>query len=140
MNFIRSGRFGLSLVVMLGLGCHSAQLRSPTDPQLAIHSQWLKEYKEARETRMSNPARSCELFKALGNDTKFPAHQLASLRAWEVCEAQTGPNLIRESLPPWLEEMSLDVALQLASKSGDKAAEMELATEKSKQNCPKAKS
>lgn len=138
MKFNRTGRLALALVVMLGLGCHSVQLRSPVDSNSAVHAQWLKDYKEARVLQIDDPNKSCELFKSLAHEPKFPAHQIAALRAWETCDSKQSPNISRENLPPWLAEIGLEVALMLATKNGDKVAEMELAEEKSKQRLPQS--
>ncbi len=138
MNSNSTGRLGLALTIILVLGCHSVPLKSPVDTTVKVHSEWLKNYKEAQLLKITAPFRSCEIYKQLGADTKFPAHQLAQLRAWEICEPAQAPTFARESLPPWLKDMGLDIALQLAAKSGDKAAELELAGEKSKQNLPQS--
>lgn len=125
-------------MVMLFLGCHSAPLKSPIDASIKVHAQWLKDYKEARALQLEAPARSCELYKQLGSDSQFPAHQVALMRAWEICESSQSPDLAREALPPWLEDMGLDIALTLAARSQDKVTELELATEKSKQKLPQS--
>lgn len=133
MVFSRTGRYCFASLVTLAIGCHSVPLKSPVDPHLEINSKWLKDYKEAQSSQTSDPKRSCDLFRALGADDAFPAKELAKLRAVEICEKSS---LDRESLPPYLQNIGLDIALKLASSSGDKAAEMDLAAEKSKQKLP----
>lgn len=118
---------------MLALGCHSIPLRAPVGSTPAAESKWVKDYKRARSISATEPAEACKLFTSLSQEAKFPAAPLASLRAWETCEPNQSPNLTREQMPPWLQDMALEVALAMAAKSGDKSAEMELAMEKSKQ-------
>ncbi len=134
MNSHFPGRFGLTLFVMLILGCHSAPLKSPVDTSLKLNSLWLRDYKEAQMLKSTAPFRSCELFKSLALEPKFPANEIARLRAWETCDS--AEPLKRSDLPAYLNDLSLDIALMGAVKLNDKAAQMELATEKSKQRLP----
>lgn len=136
-----SGRYAFTALVILAVGCHSTPLRTPVVGASKTNSEtkWLKDYRLARAVRPANAAQSCELYSSLAADKKFPAHEIAELRAWEVCPLTQSPNLTRKELAPWLQEMALDVALGLSAQSADKIAQMELSLEKSKQKMPQTK-
>lgn len=104
----------------------------------AEQTDWLKKYKQAKLVQESDPVQSCALFKELAAEEKFPMRKLAELRADETCPNITSANIDRSQLPAWLADLGLEVSLKLAQKSGDKAAEMDLAMEKSKQRLPQS--
>lgn len=136
----RRGSLALTSLVILAVGCHSIPLRTPIGASNnATETKWLKDYRMARAVKPANPAQSCELYRTLAADKKFPARDIAALRAWETCPQTQSPNLARKELPPWLQDMGLDIALTLAAQSEDKTAEMELSLEKSKQKLPQSK-
>lgn len=136
MNLKSSGQLTLTASVILFIGCHSAPLKSPVDPTSKINAQWLKDYKEAQVVKVTAPTRACELFKKLGDDSTFPARDVARLRAWETCEPAL--DFKREELPPYLRDLSLEIALGVASRTQNKAMELDLAVEKSKQKLPQS--
>jgi soluble lytic murein transglycosylase len=90
----------------------------------------------ARNMGEKDPKASCQMFRDLSGDKAFPAHQMAQLRAWEVCDEPATAALNRSELPPWMSDISLEIALKIAARNSDKAAEVELAAEKSKQKLP----
>jgi soluble lytic murein transglycosylase len=125
---------GLALVV--ALGCHSTPLKAPPGSNINAENKWLKDYQWARAHQASDSEKSCTIFTSLGSDKKFPAHDIARLRALETCPNENMPQLDRAQWPPYLQELAVDILVKLAGDRGDKTAEMELAVEKSKQRLP----
>ena len=138
MSFIRLLQASASIALMLGLGCSSTPLRSPPGASLELNTQWLKDYKLARNLEGVENEKSCSLYKRLAEDQRFPAHQLSEVRAWAICAKDLRPDLKPETLPPWLKELSQDIALDIAVRDGNKSAELELTTERSKRRLPQA--
>lgn len=116
---------------ILALGCHSVSLKSPNVDR-AEENHWQKDYTWARTHQTEEPAKSCEVFTRLGGDVKFPARDIARLRAVEVCADQS-PAIDRASFPPYLQDLAIDILLKVSSERKDGIMEMQLAIEKSKQ-------
>jgi soluble lytic murein transglycosylase len=138
MGFFRSATAVLTYIAVIIVGCHSAPLKPPAPTNFAVNTTWLKDYRKAREMQSTDRAKSCSMFKKLSDERKFPGKQVALLHAWEICEGDQRPKVDREELPPYLRDMSLEIALAQSAKDGDKSAEMLLALEKSKQRMPQA--
>jgi soluble lytic murein transglycosylase len=129
--------FFLSLgVFALILGCHSLPARSPSDSSL--ESSWISDYKWARKTENTHSEKACAIFRTLSADSKFPVHEMALLRAVEYCPVDTFKDFSRSALPTWLQPMALDILLKQKATQGDKAGELDLALEKSKERLPQA--
>ncbi len=133
MTYFRSTLAGLMYVAVIALGCHSMPSKQTTGANFTANTSWLRDYRKARSLQATDQGKACAIFKELGAETKFPAHQLSLVRAWETCDAEQAPKISRDEFPSWLQDMSLEIALVQAAKSDDKRAEMELASEKSKQ-------
>lgn len=135
-----SGRFLLAVPIIVILGCHSPALKPPgAISERGPEGDWLKAYKLAREEQRTNAAEAaCPRFQALAADAKFPARDLARLRAWETCGAKMPGQLDRTQMPLYLNSLALDVSLKLAAAQNDRAAEMELASEKARDRMPQA--
>jgi soluble lytic murein transglycosylase len=138
MTFLRVIRGICFFAILAALGCHSTPLKPPTVASLNADAEWLRAYKEARALQTEDPIKSCEAFKKLAKDLKFPAHDVAQLRAVESCPADQFANFDRSKLPPWLQDQAIDVMLNLASSRANKASELDLALEKSKQKLPQS--
>lgn len=137
MSLIRISAAGVTLALLVALGCHSTPLKNSTSGvSLGAQTSWVKDYKEARAKQATDPQTSCRLFTTLANETKFPARELAGLRRHQVCDDMQTVPIDRTSMPAWLQEIALDISLTQAARAGDPAAEMELAHEKSRQNLP----
>lgn len=137
MTLIRIGAAGVTVVLLVALGCHSTPLKNQTSgTSQAVQSNWAKDYKEARAKQVNDPQAACKIFSALAAESKFPGKDMAALRRLEVCEDAETVAIDRASMPPWMQELALDITLKRAAKAGDLAAEMELAHEKSRQNLP----
>lgn len=76
------------------------------------------------------------MFQALAKEDRFPPHQLADLRAREICTNATAP--AQDQLPPYLQDLGLEISLKLAQTSGDKSLEISLLTEKAKHKLPQS--
>jgi soluble lytic murein transglycosylase len=132
---------GLTLPFLLS--CKTQTLRSIAS---AKTEKWIADYNHARElsagvgatanaSNTKSKQQACEIFQSLAKADEFPAPQLAELRALEVCP--TGTVQANQSNPPeWLKEISLDVQLNLVQQSENKALELDLAAEKSRQRLP----
>lgn len=96
------------------------------------------EYQTARLFAATDAVKACAGFTTLGADAKFPAHDIARLRAIEICPGETMPALERTQWPPYLQDLATDIYLKLAGERQDKTAELELAVEKSKQKLPQS--
>lgn len=138
MISIRVLRGVCSISFLMALGCHSIPVKAPVTPPADTDNKWLKEYKHSRAHMQDDPALACAGFKDLASDKKFPGHDVAELRAVETCPAEQFPDYDRSHLPPWLQEQAIDVQVRLAASRADKAAELELAVEKSKQKLPQS--
>jgi len=127
---------GMAAVSMIvAVGCHSTSLKNPpTGANLAVQTNWVKDYKKARSLQVSDPATSCRLYTELAAQEKFPGRDMAGLRRREVCDDLRSQAMDRASMPAWMQDLALDIALKQVARSEDKVAEMELAHDKSKQN------
>lgn len=135
MTFIRVTFAGLGFALLLVAGCKSTSTRDGRSASASSNAKWIAEYKRARSISEKDPDGACASFKALAEDEKFTPRLMARLRAYEVC-ANEKSSLNRAEMPEWLADLSLDVSLKIAERSGDKAAEVVLAEEKSKQKLP----
>ena len=118
------------------IGCHSTPLKSPANVDQESATKWLKNYQWAKAHGKDDPAGSCKMFRELADDVRFPARDIARLRSLEVCPAEDAANFDRTHLPPWLHDLAVDTLLKLNAQKQDKARELELAVEKSKQKLP----
>jgi hypothetical protein len=124
--------------MVLAVGCKSTSTRDGA-PIKNSNAKWIGDYRKARAISESDPASACKTFQRLSEEKDFPPREVAKLRAWEVCTSEPSTAAInRKDLPEWLNEISLDVALKVAERNGDKPAELELASEKSKQKLPQS--
>lgn len=133
MSIFRNSSALLTPLAVIIIGCHSAPLKPPAPTNFAVNTTWLKDYKKARSLQTSDPAKSCQMFKNLSEEKRFPGRQAALVHAWEICDGKERPSVNREELPSYLQDMTLEIALSHAQKAEDKKAEMLLAAEKSKQ-------
>lgn len=138
MSKTKHGLFALSMTLIFGPACQMKRVQNDTPPGLpAAQSAWAKDYRLGMEMIKANqPEKACPLFQILAKDEKFPAHQLAELRALQSCPADRGKSIKVADYPPYLRELALDAALTDAKKRNDQAAELDLAVEKSKQRLP----
>ncbi|HMN69241.1 MAG TPA: hypothetical protein PKC28_11930, partial [Bdellovibrionales bacterium] len=125
-----------AIAAAVGLGCHSVPLRNPPGGNAAANKEWLDEYKRAKADIARNPEAACARFRKLSREEKFPGRDIANLRRWQTCKDPQSAGIDRQALPPYLQDMALDVGLALAAIGGDKAAELTLATEKSREKLP----
>jgi soluble lytic murein transglycosylase len=135
MSKAKHGLFALSMTLILGSACQSKRIQTDTPPAIpAAQSTWAKDYRLGIDLlNASQFDKACPLFQGLAKDDKFPARQLAELRAMQACPAGSGPTIKIESYPLYIRDLALEVALANARKRGDKNVEMDLAVEKSKQ-------
>ncbi|MBX3022030.1 MAG: lytic transglycosylase domain-containing protein [Bdellovibrionales bacterium] len=128
-------RASLAMAMMVALGCHSTSLRSPPNVnENETQGRWFRDYKAARLLSLEEKFDdACKIFKALAADEKFPARKVAEMRAWETCAGTEPSQIDRSQVPSYMKDLALQVSLQLAQAQSDKPAELELASEKSKQ-------
>lgn len=138
----------IAAIFILILGCQTVSNREPTATSkpdsvpIQTQAQWLRDYKWAVANSATESAKACDMLLGLSKEENFPARQLADLRSYAAC-AQSGTQtklkpLNRSVYPEWLQNLSLDVALKWVRAYGDKAVEMDLAVEKSKQKLPQS--
>ncbi len=98
----------------------------------------MRDYKWALGHAHENLPRACVIFKDLAATARFPAHDLAQVRALEACPGETFASFNRAQLPSWMQGLALDALLSRAAARADKNAEMDLAAEKAKQKMPQS--
>lgn len=123
---------------MMALGCHSVPLKAPPGVSVEAQAKWLKDYQTARTHQVDDPTQACNTFKNLAADKKFPARDMAQLRAIESCSSEQFADFERSELPPWLQDQAIDVQLKIAGTTGNKTSELGLSVEKSKQKLPQS--
>ncbi|MGZ3769894.1 MAG: tetratricopeptide repeat protein [Bdellovibrio sp.] len=80
---------------------------------------WWKTYMLASSKKDSSPIQSCQGFKSLSSVTDFPLHDLALLRAYQVCpKNETLPSL-PSSVATWYRDLYTDIKLKESSETED---------------------
>lgn len=94
--------------------------------------EWWTRYNQGKLWAQEDPKRSCEHFKALGETTAFPLHNIATLRALEVCpsdDLSLPPleQILERTAEPWLQEIVFRTVHARAATTGESGLEMKLA-------------
>ena len=122
----------IPLAFAVATGCRSASKISKfTTTAPDTRARWTTAYLRAR----AGDANACAIFRDLAGEPEFPVKPLVELRAAEVCH-DPNARVPRETLPNYLRDLGLDVALKLAQERGDKAGEMDAALEISRRKLP----
>lgn len=102
--------------------------------------QWWTSYHQARLLAEIKPQAACEHWSRLSQDNLFPLHDLALLRAYQVCEDSSSLTEIEypANLPLWLKSVYVEAELSRSTKNKDWLKVMELNFEKSKANLPQS--
>ncbi|WII71405.1 transglycosylase SLT domain-containing protein [Bdellovibrio sp. 22V] len=80
---------------------------------------WWKTYTLALAKKESAPTQSCEGFKLLSTAANFPLHDLALLRAYEVCAKNENLADLPASAAPWYRDLFIDIKLKKALETPD---------------------
>lgn len=80
---------------------------------------WWKTYTLATLKKEKAPQESCEGFKTLSTEQDFPLHDLALLRAYEVCPQRESLTELPASMAPWYRDLYVDIKLKEAQESPD---------------------
>ncbi|NUN04823.1 MAG: transglycosylase SLT domain-containing protein [Bdellovibrio sp.] len=78
---------------------------------------WWKTYTLSLVKKDSEPLASCNGFKALSLESEFPLHDLALLRAYEVCPNREKLATLPGNVAPWYRELFADIKLKEAKDS-----------------------
>ena len=112
--------FGLLSIIIFVVSCATNPIDKDLDQIRSIDSRsdndtarvWLKNYRKALDTSVSNRAVSCELFKKLSSEKRFPLRDIAKLRALENCsENSTELKLNEDQVQPWANNLFVSVSL-----------------------------
>ncbi len=93
---------------------------------------WWKTYTLSLQKKESKPAEACAGFKGLSLDHSFPLHDLALLRAYEVCPNTEKLNELPGSVAPWYRDVFADIKLKEALETSDLKDDLAAYVEKAK--------
>ncbi|WP_291515541.1 tetratricopeptide repeat protein [Bdellovibrio sp. ArHS] len=93
---------------------------------------WWKTYTLAMAKKTAAPQEACEGFKALSIEQDFPLHDLALLRAYEVCVKDTALATLPNSIVPWYRDLFVDIKLKEALETSDLRDDMSAYVEKAR--------
>lgn len=94
--------------------------------------QWWKTYTLSLSKKTSAPAEACTGFKTLSETAEFPLHDLALLRAYEVCPATEKLNTLPQAVTPWYRDLYADIKLKEALETADLKDDLDAYVEKGK--------
>lgn len=80
---------------------------------------WWKNYTLSLQKKETKPAEACAGFKGLSLEHSFPLHDLALLRAYEVCPNTEKLNELPGSVAPWYRDVFADIKLKEALETSD---------------------
>lgn len=75
---------------------------------------WWKTYTLATAKKDTAPQQSCERFKFLSTEMDFPLHDLALLRAYEICANTEQLPELPLSVAPWYRDLFVDIKIKKA--------------------------
>ncbi|MEK2644821.1 lytic transglycosylase domain-containing protein [Bdellovibrio sp. BCCA] len=93
---------------------------------------WWKTYTVALAKKETAPEQSCESFKGLSTEHDFPLHDLALLRAYEVCSAKEKLTELPGNVAPWYRDLYVDIKLKEALETEDLRDDLSAYIEKAK--------
>ncbi|WP_340596776.1 transglycosylase SLT domain-containing protein [Bdellovibrio sp. GT3] len=81
--------------------------------------EWVRLYLEANTKKKSDPKVACDNYKQLSSLHELPIHDLALLRAYEVCASEVKLNPLPETINPWYAELFADIKLKASAATTD---------------------
>ncbi|MDG0817775.1 lytic transglycosylase domain-containing protein [Bdellovibrio svalbardensis] len=93
---------------------------------------WWKTYTLSLVKKTSTPAESCTGFKTLSEIQEFPLHDLALLRAYEVCPNNEKLNPLPQAVTPWYRNLYADIKLKESLETPDLKDDLDAYLEKAK--------
>lgn len=95
---------------------------------------WWKTYTlslaKKTSTSTSTLAEACTGFKTLSEVSEFPLHDLALLRAYEVCPHTNKLSPLPQTVNPWYRDLSADIKMKTALETPDLKDDLEALQEK----------
>lgn len=135
----RTLTFFILTTLLLVLGCRSVPVDGPTrGADLQREMQWHKIYSAAQASVGIDLNHACKMFRELAADKEFPLYELAQLRTFSTCTDAKLEELRTIKLPQWLDDLKLDISIELAKKSENKADLLPFAIVKSKKVLPQS--
>lgn len=98
---------------------------------------WWKTYNLAAKQKETDKAASCKEFQKLVGFPEFPLHDLALLRAYEVCPATEKLPALPTSVPPWYRSLLVEIKHQEAKETEDPQDDMDVLVEKARMSTNK---
>lgn len=95
---------------------------------------WWKIYTLANLNKKTAPLAACEGFKSLSQEMSFPLHDLALIRAHEVCAASTDLADLPASVAPWYRELFVDIKYKEALATSDLKDDLAATIDKARQD------
>lgn len=93
---------------------------------------WWKTYTLSLSQKSTAPAKACAGFKELSEAGEFPLHDLALLRAYEVCPAAEKLAPLPQLVNPWYRDLNADILMKEAAETPDLRDDMTALLEKAK--------
>lgn len=93
---------------------------------------WWKNYTLAQSLRPTAPTESCEKFTSLATDHSFPLHDLALLRAYEVCLDHTQLPALPGSVAPWYRDLFVEIKYKESARTTELNDDLAATVEKAR--------
>lgn len=93
---------------------------------------WWKTYTLSLAKKNSDATSSCDGFTTLSLESDFPLHDLALLRAYEVCSSNQKLADLPTNVAPWYRDLFADIKLQEAKESESQQDDLAAYIEKAK--------
>lgn len=93
---------------------------------------WWKNYTLAQSLRVASPAESCEKFTSLATDSSFPLHDLALLRAYEICLDHSQLPTLPGSVAPWYRDLFVEIKFKESARTSELNDDMAATVEKAR--------
>lgn len=100
---------------------------------------WWKTYMLAAAKKESAVTESCEGFKSLSLIQDFPLHDLALLRAYEVCPKNESLTELPSNAAPWYRDLYVDIKLKESLETADLRDDISAYSDKAKLETNKKK-
>lgn len=93
---------------------------------------WWKSYNLAAKQKETDKTASCKEFRTLAGFAEFPLHDLALLRAYEVCPPSEELPQLPTSVAPWYRELLVEIKHQEAKETEDLKDDVDVLVEKAR--------
>lgn len=93
---------------------------------------WWKNYTLAQKLRSTSPIASCDKFTSLATEASFPLHDLALLRAYEVCLDHSKLPDLPSTVAPWYRELLVELNFKESARTTDILDDLKATIEKAR--------